>query len=70
MKNPRAGAIAIMAVGLFVILASFALSQVADPDQTGGRLGLPAGVLAPAAGVAGAAFVIGGVVMLVVRRRS
>ena len=68
--NPKNRAIVVLGLGVFLILSSAGLSQIADPDQAGGPLGVPVGHLVPIAIVMGIAFVIGGIVMLMRQRKA
>ena len=58
-----------MGLGLVLILLSIVLSQIADPSQAGGPLGVPVGTLVPIAIVVGIASAIGGTVILIRERR-
>jgi len=69
-NNPKARGLFVLGLGIVLIISSAGLSQIADPNQAGGRLGLPVGLLVPIAIVTGAAFVIGGVVMMVRQRKA
>lgn len=63
MQTSRGRGAVIAFVGLALVCGSFGLQQI-DPDQTGGRLGLSAGLLGVVCAVAGAAFFAVGVFMV------